>query len=440
VKSIASVSATLDEPTYEAVIALLLAGGGAEPVDASAIARELHVSTERALRLMREAPPEVVGRVRVGRAVHWVAYVGPEPRAEFRAMLATIAHARALRSRRPPLDAADAASDAIGRARRRLLDGDVRGAARIVRERGLNAHALLPLVPARRRSALAAELALLKAESLLAVGDAPSALAACARAERAAVGAPWLLPRIFATQGAALRIAGPRHLAAARDAYDRAMCAIRGAPTEQRPSLERWIYAAGATPLLVVGQAARAIEALTASRDRLDGADATGAAETYVLEARTWLVAGAPDRAEEAVSLASQAAGRAERWVLPWVHRTEADIIVANGEPRSGMKFPEEILERWARAFDRAWWPTDGFGFQRDLLLARLAALGANARTMDVLGPRLARSVLLAIAARHRERRGSVLAACPACRWANAGDRARHALGPAADRDLSFWR
>lgn len=238
------------------------------------------------------------------------------------------------------------------------------------------------------------------------------------RAERHVVAAldserdPLRRAELWAVRGAALRIAGrPREAVAA---FEQASAALRQVPPGV-PTHLRWNVAASAVaPLLAAADFDGARERVAAGRHAAE--DLSGWAETAVREAQVALARGDARTAEQVLEAVR---GRPDlpHYLRGWVARAAAGLL-------SG------ATERWAwnEQLQAAWTLCRGYGFQRRLVLARLAAWPE--RFLPEAWPEPARRQLDAFAARvHAERHRRRPSECPVCRREPLPHRAAHALG-----------
>jgi hypothetical protein len=136
----------------------------------------------------------------------------------------------------------------------------------------------------------------------------------------------------------------------------------------------------------------------------------------------------------EAVRAAEDAeeAGEPPRWLRGWMLRVRANAALAAGGPAEG-------AEAWAAA----WRANQGFRFQQDLLLARIAE--AERRWDEALVQRggpleaVAAEASRRLAALHGERLGAPPNCCARCARASLAARASCAFGVADGRIAAFW-
>lgn len=386
-------------PLWEVVLAMVCVPDG-EPATLRWIARELGISSERVGALVRDAPASLVERTRAradgnaARDTRWRVRLADGEVVDVEAMSRELEIFRGRRDahrRRRIRSAAERALEATARAHEALVRGDFAGVARLVADHELSPHRLLPGISPRQRGRVAVALGMLRGELAMARGDAAEALAILDRAAHLATrDVAAALPELHATRGAALRMLGAHAWPCAEAAFDLGLSAVPLAPRDQQVHLRRWLSAARSTPRTLIGDLSGSAATLGAALE--DITDPAGEAETLLLLARLHLAGGAPERAQDMVARADRFFSELPRWLRAWVDRYRADVLAA--EPFAGSR-----AEAYARAWAAAWSANDGYGFQRRLLAARLATVGAELDLEGYLSTRVYRSVRLYLGA-----------------------------------------
>ena len=320
---------------------------------------------------------------------------------------------------------ADWATVQVERAHTVLRDGQPTRAARILRDHGLSAADLIPRLSLRNRGQLIAALAYIDGDIAMAAGNADRAIFRLDRAARAArEHAPHLVAEILATKAAGLRMRNISSLELAVEAYDEAGAWVAQASTEQgQARLAAWITRSRSTPYAILGDWPRAAEAIEQAGETCADLDSAAEAEKLLLSTRILL--GTPcsrsiQRAADAVERAAKLAATCPPWVQGWVPRYEADLMMA--------AHPQQEWATAAPLLERAWYLNKSYGFQRRLVLARLADMGDHLSLEEVLQPEMLRSLTQVVAQAHPGRHARSILACPQCRSAQLHQRIRHAL------------
>ncbi len=418
------------------VLLTVVAEGGAN-VPTAAIARRLGVSSERAARVLQTVPTELLDDGRVGRTIVWTLAAPPAealPETEVTAALRRLASRPA--RRREGHSTAARMADAVARARAVLVSGGPVACARMIREEGITARALLPRVTPAARRVLRGHLALLHAELAMNQGRARVAIEVARRGLALAGAEPELRLRLHAVAGAASRMAGPASLHECVTHYDRALDAAGSLEGAARQRMRRWILANASTPRVLMDRIDEAEDHALRSIDHSSDDDVTGCTESRLALARARFWGAAVEGASREVVHAEALARDGALWVRGWVPRYVADDIWRRR--RGDLSGAHGAA--WGSAIEAAWWTCAGFGFQRALLLARVAWPEGVSSLDALVTPRCRRSMMLAIGRLHRERHGVRLEDCGACAEGAPRVRVCHALGTRACDLQTFWR
>lgn len=162
--------------------------------------------------------------------------------------------------------------------------------------------------------------------------------------------------------------------------------------------------------------------------------DATAVVETLLLEVRVLLGRGHVTLASERLEAARARVGDALPWVQGWLPRYEADVLAAQagGQPDGG------AAQAYVGALGTAWESNAGFGFQRRLILSRIAGVSVDFEGRWTHA--VTRSIALEVGALHRDRLGLRLEDCPRCRDGSVQVRVVHALGLTTAAAMARYR
>jgi len=397
-----------DEPLLDYLAAQAPCGGGT----AAGLAWRWGVTRAHADARLNALPSRLVDVQRGEDGIlRWRLVERPAPT---EAALAARRFAAWLRGRGDHPDRATATALELGRAQELLVAGDLAALARLLKTPGFDPATVRRAVPPRHRDRLAGEVWALRADTAMQQGDTQMALRCASRAV-ALADDPEARCRRLGVWAAAARMVSP---AGAHEAAKSLLAALELAaqlPPEASRRQVRHLAANLVAPQLALGDLPAASLAWTRSEALLVDADAA-AVETglrrVVLLARQGLL----ERAALAFSLLPTPPAL-PRWLWGWRARIEVTHLGA-------------LLsdERWAATFAEAWQLNQGYGFQRQLLLAELAACSRRGLP-DLLSPELTGTLARALAAHHRRRHGCRPSECAVCRDAPLPHRAAHALG-----------
>jgi len=428
----AQISLAVGVAGWEAMLAVLYEG---EDVPTAVVARRLGVSTERAARVLGGLPSSLASCRRVGREHRWGVKVPPGVEWSVEAARERLDRLRGARGRRRRADRSQALMEDIDLAHDVLRRGDPARCARVIRERGLDPGALLPRVTPSKRDGLRGALAMLHADLAMQRGEWARTIGILRRVlPHLQEHAPREVSAAYGVLGAALRMAGGRALEQSLAAFDAGLDATSFLPEDQRTSVGRWLLASRSTPSAILGRWDEARRDVAAAKEMLVDADATAVVETLLLETRALLGGGHVTRATGSLAEARGRVAEALPWVRGWFPRYEADVLSAHG----GERLDDGFAEACIRALETAWERNAGFGFQRRLILARIAAgsIEWDAR----LAPPVMRSIVLEVGALHRDRVGLRLEDCPRCREDGLRGRIVDALGLTTPAAIAHYR
>ncbi len=410
---------------------LAIAAEGARDVSTAAIARRLGLSTERVARVLDGVPSSVLKDTKVGRTVVWNLVNSPDDRVPAAAIAAALRRLASRPSgRRRRGDAVAGHLEDIHRARRVLAESGPIACARMVREESITAHSVLASVPEAGRRVLQGQLALFSAEMAMNQGRPGPALRAAARGLEHAAREPELLVRLHAVSGAACRMLRAEKLPESLRHFERALEMTAGVGLPTRRSMRRWILASSSTPWVLMNNLAHAERLARCSLDEIEGDDPTSAAESGLLLVRALLWQGVCAPLSSLFDFVRRDALAGAPWIRGWCHRYEADIAWkchVDGE-------------YWARSIEAAWWNTNGYGFQRLQLMARVAWSKIPESWIERLSPRCIRSMTLAAGRLHTQRLGVTAENCAVCRAGSWRRRVSHALALGGQEFPAFWR
>jgi hypothetical protein len=212
-----------------------------------------------------------------------------------------------------------------------------------------------------------------------------------------------------------LRRIEPGTLRDAAEAFDAAIQEVRALRGEPARRLERHILAGRVAPFLAAG---RAEDARTSARAAFDLADGSPieVVESTLRIVQAEAAAGHSERARAYFESIGPVDGL-PRWLRGWVRRYEPAF--------AGADFDATL---WNAAQQAAWRENDGYGFQRRLILARIAAEPARFDP-DAWPARALRELSDLIARLHRAQHFCPTSRCTVCSSRPLAIRAAHALG-----------
>ena len=247
--------------------------------------------------------------------------------------------------------------------------------------------------------------------------------ASCSQGKRTAT--------LHATRSGCFRMIGGPALLRALEELSAGRDALKWVPLEQRRSMRRWLAANTITPMLARDRVLDAARWVDVMDHDLDDAAATDVVETEVLRARVLLARHQSAAAASALDRAALSLPSAEPWVHGWWYRVRGDVLRAAGEP----------TEAWTASLEAAWLAAPDHGFQRSLLVARIAAAEPDKDPTEAWSATTLRSYRLHLARLHDQRWGRrTVADCPVCGRLGVVLRSRHALDLRAPGDWTFWR
>lgn len=385
-----------------------------ERVTAVTLARALGVSARRARRLLRalrrDGAPEAPTSDEHARDEH-APRIAATPRRQ---------------------STADQAHAAIDRIERYLREAKVEAAARELTQSGLTLETVDRGIPSKARGPLRVTLGAAAARLALIRGRPRQALALSNRVLRLAraLRHPATIA-LHATRAGCFRMLGGPALLRAVDELNAGRDALGWVPPEQRRSMRLRLAANTITPLLAADLLADAGKWLGAADDDLDGSSDTDLVETEVLRARLLFTRGHYLPAAITIGRATLALPNAEPWVHGWWHRVFADVVRVVGKPS----------DAWGACLEDAWVVAPDQGFQRSLIVARVAAASLSEDPTETWSPTTLRSYRLHLARLHDQRWGRrTVADCPVCGRLGVVLRSRHALDLRAPNDWTFWR
>lgn len=419
-------------------LALILASS-ATPMSPEEIARRSGISVEHALdrlRGLRGAMRTEAGAWSL--TARFAATLRDDALGE---RLSTIDRALARQGRRT---ARTSRADMLGhleRAEHRLRVWDIEGARELLASSGLTLHELLARVPPRERAPVRARFMVLHATTFMNAGDPARAIAAFSRWRRSLDELPAVdAIRLLITMCAAHRMM-PGGAGAALDALVHAERILDHNGMWDAPgrSLRRWLYTTRASPLTLLGAHDGAARSLAQAREQIEdptGADRDAVAEIGLYEVRTLLARGEREAASLKLDEIRPWAASGSLWLRGWLPRYEADVMA--GAPPARVKVGEHTVEVIAACL-RAWHLCSGFGFQRDLVLARIAAVRPARDDVEralqrawpdqpQVGAAALRTLRLRVADLHHERHGRRPSDC-ACSADGLGSAVAHATG-----------
>ncbi len=282
-------------------------------------------------------------------------------------------------------------------------------ATRFLDDRGLDRTTILRAIRRGPGRELADRVAVLRAELEMARGSPRRAVAITRTLLRSKL-EPEAAVRAACTMGAALRMLGPDHWQASIEAFRLAekLGSEDPSPDAKRRWL-RWVLAARTTPMLLLNDRDRLAAAhVERAMDFLDGAP-DAEAETRLLRARIKILMASerPAAIEEARDDIVDVAAiqpTLPAWLHGWLPRYEFDLELGSLPSRIDdvLHVADTRREALLDMLAAGWRNTSPRGFQRDLLLARMALIGASHG--ELLRRGIARSVELLISGRHRRK------------------------------------
>lgn len=290
--------------------------------------------------------------------------------------------------------------------RQLLMRGEFRRLAEELRDPRADPAWIARAVPPKYRRQLRFECRRVVADAAMQSGNGALAAEWATKGLAEANGADQV-EALLAIRASALRIHGEIHRAGA----DYAELVARA---RRNPQL-RWIAAEAWTVQHVAGDRTTAAEMLNLAAD----AELNSAEALRILLRRAIGAASLAGGAQH-VELGQGPAPDAPRWLAGWWYRARA-VQAEFFEP----------AEVWNANAAQAWAANSGYGFQRALIMARVAAschdLDPSAWQGD--GGAAWRSFLRAVSAAHVARHGCACSGCAECGREGWGHRARHALG-----------
>lgn len=335
---------------------------------AALLAWHLGMSRNRAAELLGDLPASGVTRVCAGGRVVYDTQHASTPRAARDAWRRFLAAARRLR--RAPR--ADLVRDRIEQAARVLRDGDWAVLRPLLGEPWLDATLLRRGLPVRLRDELSAAVLVLRADAGMQRGRPEEAIAAAERALTLLLD-PAERSRALGILGAATRMLGAGSAQRSIAAYRQAAAEASRVSGATRRLLQRAANVAVVAPEMVAGSLVLAEKHARTALDLGDGSPAQ-IAESTLRWAQVLASLGATERAAALLEPLQGAA------LPPWLEGWRVRI---------GVSFLGHTLgaEEWNRQMASAWSTNQGYGFQRRLILGRLAAHGDRCPISEVMSP-----------------------------------------------------
>lgn len=265
----------------------------------------------------------------------------------------------------------------LDRVERIFHAGNLLGAQYTLKRQRLTAGYIARRVSPASRLRLRARATRLESDILMQRGDYARALGKISRIlTLATIEAPVDVATMYGIAGAAHRMAGP---VAYKHSYDSFVRGIEHARRHIAPSnrqhFDRWLHTHAGSAAARMGLLDRADRHLREATEYVDKQnDPDGWAEILMYSIRVALQRGHHEHAESLLSDVTRIEHRLSHWAQGWIPRYVADVILGDG-PNDSISWSKNQRRIALEALELAWNRNPHYGFQQELILARLAAL-----------------------------------------------------------------